>query len=47
MIYDYDITIPAECMGMFRELLKAGMDALGEGEEKLYRFGKDLLSQVS
>jgi hypothetical protein len=46
-LYDYDITIPGECIGDFRELLRAGVDALGDGEEPLVELGKDLLRQLA
>jgi hypothetical protein len=45
--YDYDFTIPGERIGEFRELLTAGIDALGPDEDDLVDFGKDLLRQVS
>ena len=45
--YDYDITIPGECIGKFRELLRAAVDALGPDEEAVIDFGKDLLRQLS
>jgi hypothetical protein len=45
--YDYDITIPGERIGDFRELLRAGIDALGPDEEDSIDLGKSLLRQLT
>jgi hypothetical protein len=44
---DYEITIPAECIGRFRELRNAAVDALGPDEVEVMELGKDLIRQLS
>jgi hypothetical protein len=46
-LYDYEIEIPAEFAGRFRELLRVAVDALGSDEDDLIELGRDLLSQLS
>jgi hypothetical protein len=45
--YDYEIIVPSAGIRQFRELLRAGIDALGEDEKELIAWGKDLLQMVS
>lgn len=46
---DYDITIDADSIGDFRELIRAGLDALGGGEEEesIASLGREILAKIS
>jgi hypothetical protein len=45
--FDFDFTIPGERIAEFKELLRVGVDAAGEGEENLVELGEDLLRQLA
>jgi hypothetical protein len=45
--YVYDITLDGEDIGSFKELLRAGIDALGPEEQAQIDLGKSLLRQLA
>lgn len=47
--FDYEITIPGEHIAVFRELLTAGIDALGDSTEDIEAaaLGREILAEVS
>jgi len=46
---DYTLEVPGECMGSFRALIQAGIDALGDDAEDAaaLELGKQLLTDIS
>lgn len=47
--YDYEIDIDSDAIGHFRELLRAGIDALGDGDEdaQMISLGREILRKLS
>lgn len=47
--FDYDISVPGECIVDFKMLLRAGLDALGddEADKRAERIGRDLLDDIA
>jgi len=46
-IYDYTVAIPAENIGHFREILRAGSDSMGEDETEEIELASILLRQMA
>ena len=47
MMEDIEITIQAEDIGNFKELIRAGLDALSSDELDVYILGKVILKELS
>jgi hypothetical protein len=49
LVFDYSLEIPAECAAPFRNLIRAGIDALGDDPEDLesIKLGRQVLGEIS
>jgi hypothetical protein len=47
--FDFDFSVPGECLGDFKALLRAGIDALGDDpdDDRAAALGKELLDDLA